>query len=41
MFLNSGYTAVVLSNYGGASFPVLEKMRELALAAQDARAASR
>jgi CubicO group peptidase (beta-lactamase class C family) len=41
MFLNSGYTAVVLSNYGGASFPVSEKMRELALAAQDARAASR
>jgi len=41
MFLNSGYTAVVLSNYGGASFPVLEKMRELALAAQDTRTASR
>jgi CubicO group peptidase (beta-lactamase class C family) len=41
MFLSSGYTAVVLSNYGGASFPVLEKMRELALAAQETRAASR
>jgi CubicO group peptidase (beta-lactamase class C family) len=41
MFLNSGYTAVVLSNYGGASFPVQEKMRELALAAQELRAASR
>lgn len=41
MFLNSGYTAVVLSNYGGASFPVSEKMRELALAAQETRAASR
>jgi CubicO group peptidase (beta-lactamase class C family) len=41
MFLNSGYAAVVLSNYGGASFPVLEKMRELALAAQETRAASR
>jgi CubicO group peptidase (beta-lactamase class C family) len=41
MFLNSGYAAVVLSNYGGASFPVLEKMRELALAAQDTRTASR
>jgi len=41
MFLNSGFTAVVLSNYGGASFPVLEKMRELALAAQETRAASR
>ncbi len=39
--LNSGYTAVVLSNYGGASFPVLEKMRALALAAQETRAASR
>lgn len=41
MFLNSGYTAVVLSNYGGASFPVSEKMRDLALAAQETRAASR
>lgn len=41
MFLNSGYTAVVLSNYGGASFPVSEKMRELALAAQETRAAAR
>jgi CubicO group peptidase (beta-lactamase class C family) len=41
MFLNSGYTAVVLSNYGGASSPVLEKMRALALAAQETRAASR
>ncbi len=41
MFLNSGYTAVVLSNYGGASFPVSEKMRALALAAQETRAASR
>jgi len=41
MFLNSGYTAVVLSNYGGASFPVLEKMRELVFAARESRAASR
>jgi CubicO group peptidase (beta-lactamase class C family) len=41
MFLNSGYTAVVLSNYGGASFPVSEKMRELALAAQETRTAAR
>ncbi|MCI0525238.1 MAG: beta-lactamase family protein, partial [Acidobacteria bacterium] len=41
MFLNSGYTAVVLSNYGGASFPVLEKMRELAFRAQETRAAAR
>jgi CubicO group peptidase (beta-lactamase class C family) len=41
MFLNSGYTAVALSNYGGASFPVQEKMRELTLAAQETRAASR
>ncbi len=41
MFLNSGYTAVVLSNYGGASMPVVGKMRELTLAAQETRAASR
>lgn len=41
MFLNSGFTAVALSNYGGASFPVTEKMRELALAAQETRAAAR
>jgi CubicO group peptidase (beta-lactamase class C family) len=41
MFLASGYTVVVLSNYGGASFPVMQKMRELALAAQETRAASR
>jgi CubicO group peptidase (beta-lactamase class C family) len=41
MFLNSGYTAVVLSNYGGASFPVSEKMRELTLAAQETRTAAR
>ncbi len=41
MFLNSGYSAVVLSNYGGASFPVTEKMRELTLAAQQTRAAAR
>ncbi|HKQ78536.1 MAG TPA: serine hydrolase domain-containing protein [Blastocatellia bacterium] len=41
MFLNTGYTAVVLSNYGGASFPVMEKMRELAAAAQAPRTAAR
>jgi CubicO group peptidase (beta-lactamase class C family) len=41
MFLGSGFTAVVLSNYGGASFPVVEKMRELVLAGQEARTASR
>ncbi len=41
MYLKTGYTAVVLSNYGGASFPVSGKMRELVLAAQETRAASR
>lgn len=30
MFLGSGYTAVVLSNYGGASAPVVRKIQELA-----------
>ncbi|HEU4387118.1 MAG TPA: serine hydrolase domain-containing protein [Blastocatellia bacterium] len=29
MFLNSGYTAVVMSNYGSGSPPVVEKIREL------------
>lgn len=29
MFLGSGYTAVVMSNYGGGSFPVSDKIREL------------
>ena len=29
VFLDSGYTAIVLSNYSGAAMPVQEKMREL------------
>ena len=33
MFLDGGYTAVVLSNYGGGSPPVTEKIRELVAAA--------
>jgi CubicO group peptidase (beta-lactamase class C family) len=41
MFLGSGYTAVVLANYGGASSQVSEKMRELALAARESHAAAR
>jgi CubicO group peptidase (beta-lactamase class C family) len=34
MFLDSGYTAIVMSNYGGASQPVTRKMQELILGAQ-------
>lgn len=34
MFLDSGYTAVVLANYSGASQPVVHKIRELVKAAQ-------
>ncbi|MBX3276624.1 MAG: beta-lactamase family protein [Acidobacteria bacterium] len=34
MFLNDGYTAVVLSNYGRASTPVLEKIRQQILASR-------
>lgn len=29
MFLGSGYTAVVLSNYGGGSMPVVQKIQDL------------
>jgi len=29
MFLNSGWTAIVLSNYGRGSFPISQKMRQL------------
>jgi len=32
MFLDDGYTIVVLSNYGGAMRPVNTKMQELLLA---------
>jgi CubicO group peptidase (beta-lactamase class C family) len=41
MFLESGYTAVVMSNYGGATFPILEKMRELVMAGQETKVADR
>lgn len=34
MFLDSGYTAIVMSNYGGASQPVTRKMQELILGGQ-------
>jgi hypothetical protein len=37
MFLNAGYTAVVLSNYGMASQPVVEKIRELVLAGRETK----
>lgn len=41
MFLDSGYTAVVMSNYGGASRLVSEKMRELTAAGQETKVANR
>jgi CubicO group peptidase (beta-lactamase class C family) len=41
IFLDNGYTAVVMSNYGGGSFPVLTKMRELATAGQETKVAER
>jgi len=34
MFLDSGYTAIVMSNYGGGSQPVSRKMQELILGVQ-------
>jgi hypothetical protein len=34
MFLDSGYTAIVMSNYGGGSQPVTRKMQELILGGQ-------
>ncbi|HEV2799914.1 MAG TPA: serine hydrolase domain-containing protein [Pyrinomonadaceae bacterium] len=39
MFLDSGYTAIVMSNYGGGSQSVTRKMQELILAGQETRAA--
>jgi hypothetical protein len=36
MFLDDGYTIVVLSNYGGAMRQVNTKMRELLLAGKSA-----
>jgi len=41
MFLTSGYTAVVMSNYGGGAFPVNEKIRELVLSGQPAQVSNR
>jgi CubicO group peptidase (beta-lactamase class C family) len=41
MFLDSGYIAVVMSNYGGASRAASEKMRELVMAGQEAKVANR
>lgn len=41
MFLETGYTAVVMSNYGGASFPVFQKIRALINAGKDLKTASR
>jgi CubicO group peptidase (beta-lactamase class C family) len=41
MFLDSGYIAVVMSNYGGASGPVSNKLRELVAAGQEAKVANR
>ena len=39
MFLDNGFTAVVLSNYGGASLPVVGKMQEMMLPGQEAQGA--
>ncbi|MGH8246766.1 MAG: serine hydrolase, partial [Gammaproteobacteria bacterium] len=42
MFLSNGFTAAMMSNYGnGAGRSVTGKMREMALAGQDARTANR
>ncbi len=41
IFLDNGYTAVVMSNYGMGSSPVQNKMRELVGAAQDNKVANR
>ncbi|QQS49121.1 MAG: beta-lactamase family protein [Acidobacteriota bacterium] len=41
MFLENGYTAVVMSNYGGASFPVFRKIRELINSGRELKTASR
>lgn len=37
MFLDNGYTSVVMSNYGGASQPVSGKIEELVLAGRERR----
>ena len=41
MFLGTGWTAVVMSNYGRGSSPVQEKMRELVLPTIDTKTAQR
>lgn len=41
MFLENGYTAVVMSNYGGAAFPVFRKIRELINSGRELKTASR
>jgi hypothetical protein len=34
MFLDSGYTAIVMSNYDGGAPPIQQKMRELIAATE-------
>lgn len=41
MFLASGYTAVVMSNYGGGAFPVNDKIREMVLGGQTIQVSNR
>lgn len=41
MFLENGYTAVVMSNYGGAAFPVFRKIRELINSGRELKTAHR
>ncbi len=41
MFLGTGWTAVVLSNYGGGARPVQEKMRQLIKSSSDVQVSSR
>jgi CubicO group peptidase (beta-lactamase class C family) len=41
MFLDNGYIAVVMSNYGGASRLASDKLRELVMAGQETKASDR
>ncbi len=41
MYLASGYTVAIMSNYGSGMGPVNNKLREMLLAGQDTRAANR
>ncbi len=41
MFLGTGWTAIVMSNYGRGSSPVVEKIREMILPTIDAKTAQR